>query len=909
MHRHSRLMRTVVSFAAILTSAVGTATEPGPQPVPAPPMVRLVPVSKPATRWYPSLAQGLDRVATSTDPLATARAAGFRVRDGLVQVVAECSAGRSVEVAGWLEGLGAMLVSVADTRVQAHVAPVMLPALAAHPDVRRVRRPIYLRTPEPPPSPAGLEASLTARTSEGVAAMNAVAWHAAGYRGQGIRVGIIDPGFGGYQDLLGTDLPPASRVKFKAFGAAQLDAANPHGTACAEIVTDIVPDVEQLYLALIQTDVDRSNALSWLAGAGVDVASMSAGYTATPNDGTGWSDIESWSSAGHLWFNAAGNERLGHWQGWWSDGDADDIHDFSQGSNIDYITYQGDLYWAPSGFEISAALVWNQWSRPSTDLDLYLVRWDGSSQNVSVVAQSEDYQTGGADQYPVEQIDFETTQAGYYGFAIQRASGGTGVQMELFADLPLPLSLTAQVPDGSLISPADAPSAVAVAALDAVSPFPLEIYSSKGPANGPGGALSGGLLKPDLAGFANVSTASYGTRTASGYSFNGTSAACPHLAGAAALVWSANPGWSAAQVRSFLENRAVDMGQAGKDTDYGTGRVWLGAAPSACSAPGTPGSFTASSTSVSSGATYSLSWGAAASADGYEIQEATDPAFSSPTTLSQTATSLTRSHVVSAPTSYYYRVRATRACGSASAWVDTVTVIVGGGGGAAHPTYMVAGIAHAPGAAGSAWRSSLAVCNRSSSSTQLTLTYHHGSGSTRRSVTLAAGAIQEWNDVAVSLFGLGGSTSGAVEVVSNQPVTVTARTYNQGPAGTYGQFLPGVESYQALAYGQTGLLPQIKKSATFRTNVGFVNLGSAACSVRTRLYGASGAQLGSAVTSSVPGSGWYQENDIFARAGAPPATPAYAVVEVLAGSGRVWAYASVVDGGTGDPTTIPVIVE
>ena len=36
---------------------------------------------------------------------------------------------------------------------------------------------------------------------------------------------------------------------------------------------------------------------------------------------------------------------------------------------------------------------------------------------------------------------------------------------------------------------------------------------------------------------------------------------------------------------------------------------------------------------------------------------------------------------------------------------------------------------------------------------------------------------------------------------------------------------------------------------------------------------------------------------------------AYAVIEVLSGSGRVWAYASVVDNGTSDPTTIPVMIE
>ncbi|MBC7257048.1 MAG: S8 family serine peptidase, partial [Chloroflexi bacterium] len=61
--------------------------------------------------------------------------------------------------------------------------------------------------------------------------------------------------------------------------------------------------------------------------------------------------------------------------------------------------------------------------------------------------------------------------------------------------------------------------------------------------------------------------------------FAGTSASAPHVAGAAALVWGAYPYYSAAQVCAFLEGRAVDMGSLGRDTQYGYGRLSLGAAP------------------------------------------------------------------------------------------------------------------------------------------------------------------------------------------------------------------------------------------------------------------------------------------------------------------------------------------
>ena len=78
------------------------------------------------------------------------------------------------------------------------------------------------------------------------------------------------------------------------------------------------------------------------------------------------------------------------------------------------------------------------------------------------------------------------------------------------------------------------------------------------------------LVKPDLMGPDRVDTLSYGP-----VGFPGTSASGPHVAGAAAVVWSANPTWTAAQVRAFLEGSALDMGAPGKDNVYGHGRLAL----------------------------------------------------------------------------------------------------------------------------------------------------------------------------------------------------------------------------------------------------------------------------------------------------------------------------------------------
>lgn len=64
------------------------------------------------------------------------------------------------------------------------------------------------------------------------------------------------------------------------------------------------------------------------------------------------------------------------------------------------------------------------------------------------------------------------------------------------------------------------------------------------------------------------------TSSAGGYtSVNGTSFASPIVAGVVALMMSANPALSAAQVEGLLYSTAVDLGAAGRDIYFGHGRV------------------------------------------------------------------------------------------------------------------------------------------------------------------------------------------------------------------------------------------------------------------------------------------------------------------------------------------------
>ncbi len=64
------------------------------------------------------------------------------------------------------------------------------------------------------------------------------------------------------------------------------------------------------------------------------------------------------------------------------------------------------------------------------------------------------------------------------------------------------------------------------------------------------------------------------TQKGGGYiAYSGTSMACPHVAGVAALVWSHAPSLSSIEIRDILRTTAEDLGDDGRDNSYGHGLV------------------------------------------------------------------------------------------------------------------------------------------------------------------------------------------------------------------------------------------------------------------------------------------------------------------------------------------------
>lgn len=398
---------------------------------------------------------------------------------------------------------------------------------------------------------------------QGVGVTFANTWHEQGLTGRGVKVGVLDLGFAGYEELLGTELPET--VTLKAFGDDYDLQREVHGTACAEIIHEMAPDAE-LYLAYYDgSDAALGQAVAWLMDQGVDIISNSTGSNGlTPMDGTGFAAelVDEAHAAGIFWVNAAGNEAASHYRGQFTDTNGDNLHEFfSDTQIIPFIPYGPD-------FPTAIILSWDDWQAADQDYDLILMDEDGN-----VLGTSEDAQDGSQGALPAEGFFYEFDDDNIYLLSIENFDGLArgDATFDLFihnGDIH-PDYLVAEA---SLSSPSDARGAFAIGAVNWADDV-LEIYSSNGP-------TSDGRLKPDLAAPSVVDTASYSPEA-----FDGTSAAAPHVAGAAALILQALPDAGPDDIAAFLQERAIDLGAPGPDNAFGVGRLHLGAGPETDTAP------------------------------------------------------------------------------------------------------------------------------------------------------------------------------------------------------------------------------------------------------------------------------------------------------------------------------------
>lgn len=392
--------------------------------------------------------------------------------------------------------------------------------------------------------------------------------------GLGQTVAVLDGGFEGLDKAL------------QAGEVAELVGPIPqgegtHGTMCAEVVADVAPgaailplragsiaDLQALAKEISQKGNPRqiavvSHSVIWL------------GQSFGRHDGKVCEVTDAVRSAGVAWVNASGNSGAGEfYRAAFADLDNDGLHEFAAG--------QEKLLFYQYGGQLQLTLDWDDYEARKVNLDFELLRQEELPQGGAqwqLVASSK--MVAGKYVAPMEQLVHSPKAPGTYAVQV-RALGKVpaGMRLRIVSMGHGTGNLSIWHKNGNVYDPASCDGVLTVGALAAAqySQGPLESYSSYGP-------TPDGRIKPEVVAPTQVATSQ-------GF-FAGTSAACPHAAGAVA-VWAAATGQAPDQVAQLLRQHAVAMGEALPDDAYGWGRIALPPAELGwdCSATDLPGAQT-----------------------------------------------------------------------------------------------------------------------------------------------------------------------------------------------------------------------------------------------------------------------------------------------------------------------------
>ena len=446
-------------------------------------------------------------------------------------------------------------------------------ALGSLKEVSLINLPVDESTQELRSLPSNLDAlTMLATTSknEGVKAMGVDTWHAAGFNGTGVKIGIIDSGYQ-FADQLKTQgfLPNDFQVMDfaqKLLSENSLDNGV-HGSAVSEIIYSVAPGAKLFPTSIKGTGAEFSEAIDYLVSQQVDIISISMGNNSSSEDGNSplSKKVEQVrKDKGILFFLASGNEGTEHYGGKFNP-DSNGYHQWQPG-----ITRMALGNPTANPLASNVIMRWDQFldggpNPTATDLDLIIEDAQGK-----VLASSESDQR---ERQPLEHLSLNlpANTLLYIRAKLKAGTPAPTKPFNLHVFLTGGLSPQILTPTQTVGSQADSRGAIAVGAIDPPEGNEIGSYSSQGP-------LSDGRNKPDISGPAGVSSAAYQAKGQAEARFPGTSAATPNVSSMTAVLKSANLTLTPDELTQVLFESAIKptgSSSSGPDPVYGYGKASL----------------------------------------------------------------------------------------------------------------------------------------------------------------------------------------------------------------------------------------------------------------------------------------------------------------------------------------------
>lgn len=407
--------------------------------------------------------------------------------------------------------------------------------------------------------------------SQGDAILRANQLRGMGFRGQGVKVGVVSDGSNNRATSQASGDLPSQVTTFGSCTKDVEDLANcrfastcNEGTAMAEIIHDLAPNA-QLAIASASTSLEFIQRINQLANNfGADIIVDDLGFFGEPyfEDGD-LADAVAALPSDVLYISSAGNSGNTHYE------DNFDVSSFPNSSFHEFSTSdEGMAFFVGPNRFVLVIMQWNDpFDSPTTDMDLFIT--DNNAPLTTIGSSTADQLASGAP--PLEAVCvFNPSNVNVVNNAfINRFSGNTNRRLEIFF-LGSP-SIEYSRPGGSVFGHAGVPRTLAIGTINASEPGngSIAFYSSRGPSRIDFPSIIH-RKKPDLIGIDGVSVTGAG-----GFSnpFFGTSAAAPHVAAVAAQLMSVSKRVTAKNVKDALTRGAVDLGNTGFDSTYGFGRV------------------------------------------------------------------------------------------------------------------------------------------------------------------------------------------------------------------------------------------------------------------------------------------------------------------------------------------------